>query len=55
MLLFEQLNHDQGITIVLVTHENDIAAYAERLIRLKDGHVIVDENRTVAAISDKVV
>ena len=55
MLLFEQLNHDQGITIVLVTHENDIAAYAKRLIRLKDGHVIVDENHSVAAIPDKVV
>jgi putative ABC transport system ATP-binding protein len=46
MLLFEQLNRDQGITIVLVTHENDIAAYAKRLILLKDGHVIVDKNNT---------
>jgi putative ABC transport system ATP-binding protein len=46
MLLFEQLNRDQGITIVLVTHENDIAAYARRLILLKDGHVIVDKNNT---------
>lgn len=55
MLLFEQLNQDQGITIVLVTHEDDIAAYAKRLIRLKDGHVIVDENRAVATIPDKVV
>ncbi len=44
MLLFEQLNRDQGITIVLVTHEDDIAAYAKRLIRLKDGHIIVDQN-----------
>ncbi|WP_292982285.1 ABC transporter ATP-binding protein [Nitrosomonas sp.] len=43
MLLFEQLNRDQGITIVLVTHEDDIAAYAKRLIRLKDGHIIVDK------------
>lgn len=47
MLLFEQLNREQGITIVLVTHENDIAAYAKRLIRLKDGHIIVDMNNTV--------
>lgn len=44
MLLFEQLNRDQGITIVLVTHEDDIAAYAKRLIRLKDGHIIVDQD-----------
>ena len=47
MLLFEQLNREQGITIVLVTHENDIAAYAKRLIRLKDGHIIVDTYNTV--------
>lgn len=44
MSLFEQLNRDQGITIVLVTHEDTIAAYAKRLIRLKDGHVIYDKN-----------
>ncbi len=46
MLLFQQLNRDQGITIVLVTHEDDIAAYAGRLIRLKDGRIIVDKNNT---------
>ena len=38
----------KGRTIVLVTHEDDIAAYAKRLIRLKDGHVIVDKNNNVA-------
>ena len=49
MQLFEQLNRDQGITIILVTHENDIAAYAKRLIHLKDGRIIIDNNTTVAA------
>lgn len=34
--------HEQGMTIVLVTHEADIAAHAKRLIRLKDGVVISD-------------
>ena len=48
MRLFIQLNEEQGMTIVLVTHEDDIAAYAKRLIRLKDGHVIVDKNNTDA-------
>ena len=47
MLLFEQLNREHGITIILVTHEDDIATYARRLISLKDGHVIVDEKSTV--------
>ena len=53
MLLFKQLNQDQGITIVLVTHEDDIAAYAKRLIRLKDGHIIYDKNNNTEAIAGK--
>lgn len=44
MQLFQKLNQEQGMTIVLVTHEDDIAAYAKRLIILKDGRVIVDKN-----------
>lgn len=47
MQLFEQLNRDQGITIVLVTHEDDVASYARRLIRLKDGCVIYDDKNTI--------
>ncbi len=42
MAIFQQLN-DRGITIVLVTHETDIAAYAKRLIEMKDGRIIKDE------------
>lgn len=42
MALFKQLNSDQGITIILVTHEDDIASYANRFIRLKDGRIIQD-------------
>ncbi|NQZ20913.1 MAG: ABC transporter ATP-binding protein [Colwellia sp.] len=34
--------HSQGQTIVMVTHEEDIAAYADRMIRMKDGEVIED-------------
>ncbi|PTQ88163.1 ABC transporter ATP-binding protein [Agitococcus lubricus] len=41
MSLFCQLN-DEGITIVLVTHEPDIAAYAKRLVRFSDGHIVED-------------
>lgn len=45
MTLFTQLNRNQGITIVLITHENDIASYAHRLIHLKDGHLVQNEAR----------
>lgn len=41
MRLFEQLN-DQGITVVLVTHEPDIAQYAARRILFRDGRVVED-------------
>ncbi len=42
MLFLQQLNREQGITIVLVTHEPDIAQYARRLVRIVDGQVAYD-------------
>ena len=42
MSVFQELN-DQGITIVMVTHEPDIAAYARRRVRVRDGRIISDE------------
>ncbi len=50
MALFQELN-EQGITIVLVTHEHDIAVYAKRIIEVRDGRIRRDEavlNREVA-------
>jgi putative ABC transport system ATP-binding protein len=46
MKLFQTLNRDQGITIVLVTHELDIAEYARRQIHFKDGSVVSDQITT---------
>ena len=43
METIEKLNEEQGQTVVLVTHETYAAAYAERIIRLKDGVVVADE------------
>ncbi len=45
MNILEQLNRDDGITIILVTHESDIAAYATRELVMKDGQVVQDTRR----------
>ncbi len=37
--------HDEGKTVIMVTHENDIAAYAGRVIIMKDGRIVSDERR----------
>jgi putative ABC transport system ATP-binding protein len=43
MDLFVKLNGERGITVILVTHEPDIAAYSKRIIRFLDGHIVSDE------------
>jgi putative ABC transport system ATP-binding protein len=45
MALFGEI-HAAGNTVVLVTHEEDIAAYAHRVVRLRDGVVSADETKT---------
>ena len=42
MSLFTQLNKEGGITVIVVTHEADIAAYADRLVRFVDGKIVHD-------------
>lgn len=44
MALFTELNKNHGITIIVVTHEPDIAHYAQRLIRVMDGRIVYDGN-----------
>ena len=43
MRLLQALNRDEGLTVVMVTHEDDIAAYAKRLMVFTDGHLTRDE------------
>ncbi|MGD9581793.1 MAG: ABC transporter ATP-binding protein [Vampirovibrionia bacterium] len=45
MEFFLQLNKESDKTIIIVTHEEDIASYGERIIRFKDGKIIVDEKK----------
>lgn len=46
MRLFATLNRDEGVTLVVVTHEPDVAAYAHRLIQIVDGKITSDAATT---------
>ena len=43
MEILQRLNRDKGITIILITHEHDIAEYGHRVITFRDGRVVSDE------------
>jgi putative ABC transport system ATP-binding protein len=43
MGIFQRLNIERGITIILITHEMDIAEYGTRLVRFRDGKIQIDE------------
>ncbi len=46
MAIFKRLNAERGITVLLVTHEPDVANHARRVIYLRDGKIIRDERRS---------
>jgi putative ABC transport system ATP-binding protein len=43
MGIFQRLNKERGITVLLITHEVDIAEYGTRLIRFRDGRIVADQ------------
>ncbi|WP_306673994.1 ABC transporter ATP-binding protein, partial [Tahibacter caeni] len=45
MQIIAALNRDRGITVLMVTHEPDMAAYARRIVRFVDGRIDSDERR----------
>ena len=49
MDLFEQLQHDRGITIILITHEPQLAEYGSRIVQFKDGAIVSDRRKEEAA------
>jgi putative ABC transport system ATP-binding protein len=43
MTMFRRLNAERGMTVMLVTHEADVAAHARRLVTFRDGRIVADE------------
>ncbi len=52
LALMGALNREQGLSIVVVTHENDVAAHAARLVRLKDGRIVSDVKQPLSVRGD---
>ncbi len=48
----QTLNRTRGVTVVLVTHEPDIAAFADRVVTMRDGHIVSDERHTARVATD---
>ena len=46
MDIFQRLNVERGITVLLITHEMDIAEYGTRLVRFRDGTIQIDQKIT---------
>ena len=46
MEIIRKLNREQGVTVIVVTHEADIGAYADRMIVMRDGQIVSDERQT---------
>ena len=52
MDIIRKLNRERGVTVILVTHESDIGAYADRMIVMRDGKILSDERQVSVAAAD---
>ncbi len=55
MRALRTLNREQGVTVIVVTHEPDVAAYADRTITLRDGLIVSDERKPESPEATRVV
>ncbi len=55
MAIFQRLNREAGITLILVTHELDIAACANRIIQFKDGRLVKDERADQPRLAEETL
>jgi putative ABC transport system ATP-binding protein len=53
MGIFQRLNAEQGITIVLITHEPTIAEYGSRLVAFRDGQIVRDEQNPARRMAER--
>jgi len=51
---FQKLNREAGRTVILITHEHDVAKHAARIIHIRDGNIIGDERRVQQVVSKHV-
>jgi putative ABC transport system ATP-binding protein len=49
LAIFDDLHRREGLTMLLVTHEADVAAHAERVVTFRDGRIVSDERQTAVA------
>ncbi len=55
MDIFQRLNREQGITVILITHEREISEYGRRIIRFRDGIVVSDQtNASQRSAGDEI-
>ena len=52
MRIIRTLNRQQGVTVIVVTHEADIAAYADRVIVMRDGQILSDQQQIAVEMPD---
>lgn len=55
MEVFQRLNAEQGLTVLMVTHEYEIAAYAKRVVMFRDGKILHDDRVENRALASEVI
>jgi putative ABC transport system ATP-binding protein len=51
LALFKRLHAERGVTLIVVTHDHDVAAHADRVITIRDGQIETDIGKTVADVA----
>ena len=55
MEIFQRLNQEKKLTVIVVTHEPDVAKYAERIVHVRDGRISSDEPVPERSVASEVL